>query len=325
MLIYAGIDESGYGPLFGPLVVARTVFAVEGLQPDDPPPSLWTILKAAVCRRAGDARRRLAVNDSKLLYSSQIGPRHLERGVLAFLAGLGHAPGTVEALLAAVGCDEESLVPARDWYADAGEGPLLPLAADRAELPRIAGRLARAGERTGTRLLDAAAAVVFEDRFNRLVAGSGSKAACNWRFVGRHLAAIWERWGAQAPHVVVDRQGGRRDYGEVLSLLFPASVVAPLEQGPLVNRYLVIGRGRSMTVTVQVASETDHLPTALAAMTAKYVRELLMWRFQAYWRRHAPGVRPTCGYFGDGRRFLREIEPDLLRLRIDRDLLVRRR
>jgi hypothetical protein len=58
-------------------------------------------------------------------------------------------------------------------------------------------------------------------------------------------------------------------------------------------------------------------------MTAKYVRELLMMRFQRYWREMAPQVRPTFGYFGDGRRFLDEIEPILERLQIDRATLIR--
>lgn len=78
-----------------------------------------------------------------------------------------------------------------------------------------------------------------------------------------------------------------------------------------------------MRVTVQVASERRHLPTALASMTAKYVRELLLMRFQDYWRQHAPDVRPTYGYYGDGRRFLREIEPLFPLLKLERGVLVR--
>jgi len=29
MLVYAGIDEAGYGPMFGPFVVARSVFKID--------------------------------------------------------------------------------------------------------------------------------------------------------------------------------------------------------------------------------------------------------------------------------------------------------
>jgi hypothetical protein len=48
-----------------------------------------------------------------------------------------------------------------------------------------------------------------------------------------------------------------------------------------------------------------------------------MARFRAYWQTEAPEVRASAGYFGDGRRFLREIEPTLARLGIDRTDLAR--
>ena len=33
MLVYAGIDEAGYGPMFGPLVIARSVFTLADADP----------------------------------------------------------------------------------------------------------------------------------------------------------------------------------------------------------------------------------------------------------------------------------------------------
>ena len=50
-----------------------------------------------------------------------------------------------------------------------------------------------------------------------------------------------------------------------------------------------------------------HLPTALASMTAKYLRELAMRPFNAFWQRHVPGLAPTAGYPSDSRRFWNEI------------------
>ena len=78
-----------------------------------------------------------------------------------------------------------------------------------------------------------------------------------------------------------------------------------------------------MLVEARVDSEREHLPAAYASMAAKYLRELLMMRYQAYWRTLAPEVRPTAGYYADGRRFLREIEPYLGRMSCPRELPVR--
>ena len=41
-------------------------------------------------------------------------------------------------------------------------------------------------------------------------------------------------------------------------------------------------------------------------MAAKLARELCMKRLNDYFRSHAPELKPTAGYYGDARRFLRE-------------------
>jgi hypothetical protein len=51
------------------------------------------------------------------------------------------------------------------------------------------------------------------------------------------------------------------------------------------------------------------MAVALASMLSKYLRETLMRRFNSFWARHIPEVTPTAGYYGDGSRFLRDIEP----------------
>ena len=62
---WAGIDEAGYGPNLGPLVM--TAIVAEGR-----PPDLWADLAATVCR-AGESADRLWVDDSKLVYQGRQG------------------------------------------------------------------------------------------------------------------------------------------------------------------------------------------------------------------------------------------------------------
>ena len=73
------------------------------------------------------------------------------------------------------------------------------------------------------------------------------------------------------------------------------------------------------------AGESRHLLVALASLISKYVRELLMESFNAYWSREVPGLRPTAGYYQDGLRFLKDIQPHLKRLGLTREGLVRQR
>ena len=55
------------------------------------------------------------------------------------------------------------------------------------------------------------------------------------------------------------------------------------------------------------------------------IREMLMRRFNAYWKVHLPDVKPTAGYYNDGLRFLRDIKQKRRELQITDELLVRAR
>ncbi len=71
--------------------------------------------------------------------------------------------------------------------------------------------------------------------------------------------------------------------------------------------------------------EKHHMSIALASIYSKYIRELFMRAFNAFWRKHVPTVSETAGYYTDGQRFLREIEAAITRLGVDRNQLVRAR
>ena len=77
MYIYAGIDEAGYGPLFGPLLVSRTVMGVERHPIEsEHPPLLWETLSKGVCRNLSKRHGRIPVNDSKKLHTPASGIKH---------------------------------------------------------------------------------------------------------------------------------------------------------------------------------------------------------------------------------------------------------
>jgi hypothetical protein len=51
-------------------------------------------------------------------------------------------------------------------------------------------------------------------------------------------------------------------------------------------------------------------------MMSKYLRELAMLAWNAFWQRQVPGLRPTAGYPQDAVRFKKEIEACQQRLGI---------
>ena len=65
-MILAGIDEAGYGPTLGPLVVSVSVFRIPEEHPrEQTRADLWTSLESVVCRKRDG--HRIPVNDSKKL------------------------------------------------------------------------------------------------------------------------------------------------------------------------------------------------------------------------------------------------------------------
>jgi ribonuclease HII len=331
VLIYAGIDEAGWGPMLGPFVVARSVVAIAGhdghggRDAGADVPCLWKLLGKAVCRLGSDRRRRIAVNDSKKLYTPSAGLAQLERGVLAFAQLAGRSGRTLDELLNQLCDDAASRLPDELWYGAADGGPALPHEADGGQVAIAGSMLSRAAAGAGLSMADMNAAVIYERRFNEIIAATGSKAGCAWQAVSGHLMAIWQRWGEHHPRVVVDRQGGRKVYHELLAAMLPGAEVVLLDESDDVSRYRIEEDGRGMTVSFEVGSEQRHMPVALASMTAKYLRELLMTRYNRFFALHAPSLKPTAGYYSDGQRFIAEIEPVIRALKLDRSVLIRAR
>ena len=64
---------------------------------------------------------------------------------------------------------------------------------------------------------------------------------------------------------------------------------------------------------------------AWASMLCKYVRELCMRALNGFWSRQVHGLKPTAGYYQDGKRFLADIEQAMHTARVRPEMLVRSR
>jgi hypothetical protein len=60
-------------------------------------------------------------------------------------------------------------------------------------------------------------------------------------------------------------------------------------------------------------------------MVSKYLRELFMGEFNAFWQRHVPGLKPTAGYPGDANRFFDAIRPKVSELGLSDSMVWRAR
>ena len=309
-LIYAGIDEAGYGPLLGPLSVAVAAVRVENWSAGDPAPDLWQTLDRWVTRSPRNAQGRVPVADSKKLkLSNQLKTKHplchLELGVLAWLATTGAAVRTDDDLFATVGATLEN----HPWYR--ADPTPLPLANDRGVLDIASARLAAIAE-AGVALTDLRCIAVGETRFNDLVRTEGSKAAVTAAAIARLIHDTAESIPPDSElRIVCDRQSGRSDYSGLLSRALPGAEIECDARAPTATHYRVRTAQGELAVLFQVEAEEAHLPVALASMTAKLVRELAMARFNRYWCGRRPELKPTAGYRQDGARWLKDLQGEI--------------
>jgi len=322
-VLHIGVDEAGYGPLLGPLVIGLAAFRVE----DDPdgPADDWSAhlrrrLKGYVCRVSKTDRSKalpVPVDDSKRV-TQRHGIDGLARGVGAFAAALDQAP---PAHL------EDLIVRYSDCRPDGyGRAPWFRRL-DRFPVPGYpwTGPLEDRWAARGVRALDLrvlpADAPELNDSFEQL----RNKANVLGLLSATLLLSVLDRHPGEDACVVMDRHGGRLDYAAYLGHVFPFARVTP-QPGPKgESRYRVDLPDRCLRIRFVTKGDQVSLAVSWASMAAKLTRELFMQSFNSWFSQRCPGVRPTAGYYNDGRRFLEDVDGMLNDEEIERALLVRSR
>lgn len=276
--------------------------------PGGPPPCLWSLMRTAICRKHSDKRRRIPIADSKTLKlpadTASEALRHLEPGVLGFCRLLDADACPLEILGAKIGGHE-------CFTRHAGD-VVIPLCLTPEQVRCTAQALFSATARAGVTLLALRCRVMNEDEYNALVRQHSNKAHTTLRTLTEHLGTAMELRGTRPePMVIVcDRLGGRTDYLPVLEEIFAQqggrARVACTMQTPHISEYLVDDDGPEIRIRFVVEGESGWLPTALASMTAKYIREIAMARFNRYWSLRLPELKPTAGYRNDAWRWLED-------------------
>ena len=322
MAVVAGIDEAGYGPKLGPLVLSAVAFRVRDEEVEG---DLWKRLAGAVTGKTSRRGLKLVVTDSKKAYSRRTGIGVLEETVLAFAVTSGQYRTTLPELMKSLAGSEHERSYGYPWYAEQEVG--IPVSGRALGAEGKAERLKKAMEEAGVEFLGARVLPVFEGTLNRQFAETDNKSETLWLNAAQLLARLRKRYGNEKLAVTVDKQGGRDRYGPLLGKKFPKSRFVIHSQGQAASHYELRGEGggEPFHVSFVMKGEEHSLPVALASMHAKYVRELFMMVFSRYWGEKAPGVKSTAGYGLDASRFIEEIAGTVEKMGIDKRRLIRER
>jgi hypothetical protein len=313
-----GIDEAGYGPKMGPLIIGASVWLVpEKIECNG---LLEALAPEFQCKPWQPACPFLPLGDSKSIYQNV---NHLDslRLAICFLMdvdGLRRPSGTschsTSQLIHHVGSEDASRVEHRPWYHPSIEN------SDWRDLPIPAETLSSAKEklaRLGIEFRGFHCRIVDEGEFNRVIPLAGNKANAlgEWslHLLRECIALHLGTFDSQNPLIVeacCDRQGGRKRYLPLLNHAFHewSPWFDTIEESNHCSRYRGRFHGIDLRVGFQVGGDSL-LPTAAASMLAKLVRELLMRRLNRYWQSQLDNdLKPTAGYPVDAERFRAAIE-----------------
>ncbi|MBN1646486.1 MAG: hypothetical protein JW874_00515 [Spirochaetales bacterium] len=279
-----GIDEAALGPLLGPFCAASVSFDTNG--PVDLTP-------------VADRDRSLYFTDSKRVFTQNTGLEKLEQNVLALLLATdGFRPQSVQELLDQI-CPLNLYSGAAPWYTALAD-IILPRKAKAEKITHAAEALVKILAERNINSISIRAILVPAVQFNRYLVADGNKADTVRRILSLLAEGILPG-GDTGNETVFDCQGGRRYYEDWLDFVFPEKHFSAIQQQEMT--YI---SGNS-TILFRMKADATYLHVAMASMISKYLRELIMEQFNAFWAEGFPGVRATAGYPQDGKRFIRAL------------------
>jgi len=317
MVVLVGIDEAGFGPILGPLVISSSAFLLpHHLLSSD----LWQILAKSLGNRRKRLAGRLLIADSKKAYSRALGIKHLERTVLAALKCLGKEPTTLAELLELLCPSCLERLSDYPWYKEAGSYCLSADVADRAIASAV---LADDMASNGIKLLELKSCCLDVAYYNNMVASVKNKANVLFTATSQLIKRAYDNFAGDDLQIIVDRQGGRIRYRRNLQRMFNDMELRILRESPAASSYELQADGKGMRLHFVVGADERFLPVSLASMVSKYLRELLIVHINRYFAGFGTDLRPTAGYWKDGLRFIEDIKTNLPYVRFDSNQLIR--
>lgn len=278
-----GIDENGLGPRLGPLIVTGVMARVHAAAL----PVVHRKPRGALARRLGDSKGLVAHGDVAL---GEAWARVLAERLS------GRAASTPQELVEAFALEDRAAlrapcprhVEAQCWgihheaLSDDDE--------QRARMKTVTADLRRL-ERRGVQIVAVHASIVCTRRLNEQVDQGQSRFVVDLHAMERLVLRMREL-AAEEIDAVCGKVGGYGQYSRVFGPL-GGRLHAVLEEGRLRSAYRFPGIGQ---VAFVQDSDAHNLLVGMSSLVGKYLRELLMGRIVAHYRRDDPELPVVSGY-----------------------------
>ncbi|MFA5793933.1 MAG: hypothetical protein WC980_02515 [Candidatus Brocadiia bacterium] len=300
-LYFAGMDEAGYGPVLGPLVLSAVIFELpESFDRLGKTTNLWECLP--MTNSAGNfakhAQTYLPVCDSKKMFQPSKGIGMLERSVLSFARMLTANPF--------------------ESYSDL----CLPLKARSDRVDALSAVLRKELDKKGIRFRDVFIKVVDAEEFNKCVRECGNKSDFLFHIASGIMKRICSEYSGKGKlRIAIGKQGGRTYYHSALQEVFSDCAVSNVKETRNTSVYRFADD--DIEISFLKDGEDRDFFIALASMFGKYTREMEMIRFNRLFIDRFPQIKPTAGYPTDARRFIRDVTPLAEKIGLEMDKFIR--
>jgi ribonuclease HII len=317
MAVLVGIDEAGFGPILGPLVVSSSTFR---LPQDLIKADLWQVLRKSLANKRRHLAGRLLIADSKRAYNKSLGIKHLERTILTCLKYLGKEPAKLTELIALLCPDCLERLSDYPWYREVSE---YRIAVDPSDIALASMVFADDLTTNGIKLLELKSCCLDVAHYNKMVSNVKNKARVLFTATSRLIQDAFDEFGDDELQIIVDRQGGRVHYRATLQRMFADMELKILSENPVASSYELQAEGKTMRLHFVVGADERFLPVSLSSMVSKYLRELLVANINRYFAGFHADLQPTAGYWKDGLRFIKDLKENIPHVQYDHERLVR--
>jgi ribonuclease HII len=105
--------------------------------------------------------------------------------------------------------------------------------------------------------------------------------------------------------------------------MFPEMELKVLKEEDSISSYQLYTSYKNVKIDFAVKADAIFLPVCLASMVSKYLREQLMGCINSYFVEKCRTLKPTAGYWTDGKRFINDLKTIAPQIQFDPNQLIR--